>query len=424
MSGDHLDSPEDITQVIGLTSRRPWYRQPLVWGAVVLAVVLAAIVISFIPSSDTATLAFKSAEVKRGELTVTVTATGALEPVNQVDIGTEISGTVKSVAVDFNDRVKAGQVLARLDTEQLEARLRQSRANLSLAEASVKEAEATVRETRNRLDRALVLQKQGLCSQEECDTAQATYDRASATLAKAKAQVVQAKAQLDAERSNLTRATIHSPIDGIVLKRQIEPGQTVAAAFQTPVLFTIAENLTQMQLKIGVDEADVGHVHEGQAATFSVDAWPARVFPATIMQVRFAPQTIEGVVSYEAVLSVDNSDLALRPGMTATAEIVVKQIDDALLVPNVALRFRPPVQPAAAESRGILQQLIPHRPRRAKEKTSSESSRQMRVWAIRDGEPSPIPITIGDTDGTMTVVVDGELQEGMSVLTDTVSRRR
>jgi HlyD family secretion protein len=259
---------------------------------------------------------------------------------------------VESVEVYFNDRVEKGQVLARLDTTQLAARERQSQAALKLAVARVQDARATVLESRNRLTRAQRLTERKLTTAEDLDAAQATSSRAQAGLAVAEAQVNQAQAQLDYDRRLLEKAVIHAPISGIVLKRQVEPGTTVAATLQTPVLFTLAENLKQMLLNVQVDEADVGKVAAGQTAEFTVDAYPNRRFPATITLLRYVPQTVEGVVTYEAQLSVDNSELLLRPGMTATAEIAVQENEKALLVPNAALRFSPPQRMAAPSDSG------------------------------------------------------------------------
>jgi HlyD family secretion protein len=368
---------------------------------------------------------FKTAEVMRGDLTVVVTATGVLEPVTQVEVGTEISGTVESVEVDYNDRVKVGQVLARLDTDQLEARARQSQAALNLARAKVDEARATVEETKKRRDRMHQLALKNLCSKEECDAADAAYARAVAALASARAQVTQARAQLDSDRTALKKAVIVSPINGMVLQRQIEPGQTVAASLQTPVLFVLAENLAQMELHVAVDEADVGQVKEKQPATFTVDAYPDRDFPAVITQVRSAPKTVEGVVTYETVLSVDNSDLLLRPGMTATADITVRKLANVLLVLNTALRFTPPTPAETGErDRSLVRQLLPHRPHREKQKAEPAIKGQQRVWTLRDGVPVAIPVTVGATDGKMTEVVSGDVAPGLPLLVDTVSPAR
>lgn len=377
------------------------------------------------PSSNKNGIRYETAELERGDLTVTVTATGVLQPVNQVDVGTEISGTVQKIEADFNDHVSKGQILARLDTEQLAARERQSQASLALAKASVKEAEATVLETRSKLGRTKDLARQKLTTPEQVDTAQAAYERAVAGLERAKAQVTQAQAQLDSEQTALSKAEIKSPIDGIVLKRQVEPGQTVAASLQTPVLFTLAENLAQMELHVSVDEADVGMVREKQQAVFKVDAYPRRSFPAQISQVRFAPQTVEGVVTYETVLSVNNEDLSLRPGMTATAEITVQELKDVLLVPNTALRFTPP-KSTGKQNKTLLSALFSRRPPDASKqvRTDDKTSSQQRVWVLQDGKPLAIQVKVGATDGRLTQVTEGKLEAGMSVIIDANKLRK
>jgi HlyD family secretion protein len=353
----------------------------------------------------------------RGGLTVKVTATGTLQPVVQVDVGTEVSGTVESVEVYFNDRVEKGQVLARLDTTQLAARERQSQAALKLAVARVQDARATVLESRNRLTRAQRLTERKLTTAEDLDAAQATSSRAQAGLAVAEAQVNQAQAQLDYDRRLLEKAVIHAPISGIVLKRQVEPGTTVAATLQTPVLFTLAENLKQMLLNVQVDEADVGKVAAGQTAEFTVDAYPNRRFPATITLLRYVPQTVEGVVTYEAQLSVDNSELLLRPGMTATAEIAVQENEKALLVPNAALRFSPPQRMAApTDSGGSLVARLMWRPPPPVKRVPEAVGSGARVWLLRDAQPVSIPVTVGATDGTNTEITAGEVEPEMPLI--------
>jgi HlyD family secretion protein len=364
---------------------------------------------------------FKTAEVVRGDLTVKVTATGSLEPLTQVEVGTEVSGTIDTVEVDYNDRVKAGQILARLDPDQPQAKVRQSQAALTLAQAGVVEAQATVTETANKLRRTRDLIAKRLSSPEELDTASAAAERAVAALAVAKAKVEQAQAQLDSDRRTLEKTEIRSPIDGTVLRRQVEPGQTVAASLQTPVLFTLAEDLTQMELNVAVDEADVGQVAQGQAATFTVDAYPSRTFPAKLTQVRYAPETVNGVVTYAALLTLDNADLSLRPGMTATAEIVVRELQDAVLVPNAALRFTPPrPQEAKGEGRGLVGVLLPGRPPSTKRtpEARARNGKGAQVWILKDGAPVMIEVKTGATDGTLTEVLDGTLEPGAEVLVD------
>jgi HlyD family secretion protein len=415
--------PKDFLTNLGTGSKA--HRHVIGWIiTAVVFILLAGLALFWFADGNSQSIRYKTSEVKQGDLTVTVTATGTLEPVNQVDVGSEISGTIKQVNVDFNDHVTQGQVLAVLDTDQLQARVNQAKASLELAKAKVAEAMATVQENKQKNQRQLALEAKGLCSQEDCDAAKAAYERAQAGLASAKAQVVQAQASLDAEKTTLRKATIHSPINGIVLKRNVEPGQTVAASLQTPVLFTLAENLTQMELQVDVDEADVGQVEKGQDAIFTVDAYPNKQFPAKITEVHLAPKTVEGVVTYETVLRVDNSELFLRPGMTATADITVKKMQNVLLVPNAALRFTPPAKEdqTSSESGSLISKLMPHPPRRpAKQNHGSANSKQQKVWTLSEGKLVAIPVTVGATDGSFTEVVAGDIKAGMSVVIDTVS---
>lgn len=410
---------QNIREVLGLLETKTginsrWRR----WLVFAILILVLTIIVWWV-TRDGDDVIYQFAEVKRGDLTVTVTATGVLQPVNQVEVGTEISGTVRQVEVDFNDRVTQGQVLARLDTDQLEARVRQSEAMLALADANVKESQATEKETASKLRRSRDLLNKGLSTPDQVESAQAAHDRAAATLARARAQVTQSAAQLDADRTALSKAVIVSPINGIVLKRQIEPGQTVAASLQTPVLFTLAENLAQMELNVAVDEADVGKVQEGQTAIFSVDAYTDKKFPAAISQVRFAPQTVDGVVTYETVLNVDNQNLLLRPGMTATADITVQELKDVMLVPNAALRFMPPKKNAKQKQQNIFTGMFSRRADAPKEKPEDPTkARQQRVWVLEGNKPKVIKIKTGPTDGLMTQVLAEEIKPGMELIID------
>ena len=415
------DSAADVARNIGLDGRAPRRRRALYWLTGLVLIALAGGALALLRDGPQDQVRFRTATVERGDLTVKVTATGQLQPVTQVEVGTEVSGTIEVVTVNFNDRVRKGQVLARLDPDQAQAKQRQSKAALSLAEAGVAEAQATVTETAGKLKRVRNMMGKRMSSQEELDTAAAAAERAVAALAVARAKVEQAQAQLDADTRTLEKTEIRSPIDGTVLKRQVEPGQTVAASLQTPVLFTLAEDLTQMELNVAVDEADVGQVTEGLKAEFTVDAYPNRRFPATITQVRFSPQTVNGVVTYAALLSLDNADLSLRPGMTATAEIVVRGLKDALLVPNSALRFTPPPATAAkGNDGGLVGMLLPRRPpdaRRPKGK-DAKTVKAARVWTLQGGVPTALEVKAGVTDGTLTEVLDGTLEPGTAVLVD------
>lgn len=416
------DSPErrpDIDQLMRAHAAST-QRLKLVLGLVLIVVATLAVVVArgYLQHGEQGP-SYKTAEARRGDLTVKVTATGTLQPLDQVDVGIEVSGTIEAVLVDYNDRVTTGQVLARLDTTQLAARARMSEAALVLARARVRDAEATVAETRAKLERSRQLLAKHLTAPEDFDTVQAAAQRADAGLAVARAQVEQSQGQLDADNRSLQKAVIHAPIDGIVLKRQVEPGQTVAATLQTPVLFTIAQNLKQMELHVNVDEADVGQVRERQIAQFTVDAYSNRTFPATITQVRYLPQTVQGVVTYETLLSVDNSELLLRPGMTATADITVREVKDVLLVPNAALRFTPP-RPRATDTRNIVSKLMPGPPRQAPRgpKPEGENAKQPRVWTLEGGKLVPMQVTPGATDGVMTEITAGKLAAGTELVTD------
>lgn len=417
----------DIRQTLGIDqSARPYGSRIKWFWYVAVIVVISILVWQIFSDGQSQTLNYKTANVSRGSLSITVTATGTLQPVNQVEVGSEISGTISAVLVDFNDRVKKGQVLARMNTDQLQAKVNQAKASLNLARAQVKQTEATLIETKKKLSRARELAKNGMYSEQDCDAAQASYDRAVANLESTKAQVVQAQAFLDAESTTLAKATIHAPIDGIVLNRDVEPGQTVAASFQTPVMFTLAENLTQMELHVDVDEADVGQVVVGQDALFTVDAYANKSFPAKISEVHFASQTVDGVVTYETVLTVDNSALLLRPGMTATADILVKQVKDVLLVPNAALRFSPPVlaQKTASDD-NLLISLIPRRPSRTKpQDTANANNKQQKLWRLRDGQPMAIAVTTGSTDGIKTEIINGDIETDMPLIIDTISNKQ
>jgi HlyD family secretion protein len=434
-------SPENsnpINEMIALDKQTPLYKRAKTWIVVLIVTVsIAAVTILVFPKNNVSPQ-YKTSQVQQDDLIVTVTATGELEPVNQVDVGTEVSGTIETVAVNYNDRVKAGQVLARLDTDKLDAQVLKSKAALESARAKLLDAQASTVEACNELKRLKHVQELSngkVPSQHDLDTAEASLKRAQADEASARAQIAEAEATLRSDQTNLAKAVICSPIDGIVLAREVETGQTVAASLQTPVLFTLAEDLAHMELHVDVDEADVGQVKEGQDATFTVDAYPDRIFPAKIAEVRFAPQTEEGVVTYETVLSADNSDLSLRPGMTATADIIVKKVENAILVPNAALRFAPPEQEKQGFKRrkGLVDSLLPRHPMRHRRPSSKKHQntpgknqnrpihrRGKHVWTLRDGFPVPIPVEIGATDGSVTQVVAGDIKPGMSLLVDMV----
>jgi HlyD family secretion protein len=419
------NTESDIAKTLGLDHRTSRRRRLKRWLIVIFLVVAVAAVVIIIrrDSHESGTAQYETQQAKRGNLVVLVTATGTLQPTNEVEVGSEISGIVKSVEADYNDKVKVSQVLARIDTSKLEAQETQLKAALEAAKARVLQAKATLNETTSKLDqlkRVKELSKGKVPSQSDFDAAQAAYERAKADGASAAAAVAQAQGTLEVTQTDIGKAVIRSPIDGVVLDRSVELGQTVAAAFQAPVLFTLAEDLAKMELHVDVDEADIGQVKEGQEATFEVDAYPDRTFKATIIQIRYGSKTVEGVVTYETLLKVDNSDLSLRPGMTATADITVKKVENAVLVPSAALRFIPPAPAAKRPSRGLLGAMLPRPPMRMSkpQDNGTGNGKQQKVWILKDGQPVAVPVTIGATDGVNTEVTSGNITPGTVLVID------
>ena len=398
------------------------------WPWLAGAVVIAGLLWLALRSGDEAAAPRYATEaVTVGTLVVKVSATGNLQPTNTVDVGSELSGIVDKVYVDDNDEVKKGQLLAQLDLSKLQDAVTKSRASLAAAEAQVLQTQATVAEARATLARyQQVSQLSGgkVPSRTEMDSAEANLKRAEANVASARASVAQARATLQSDETNLGKASIRSPINGVVLSREVDPGQTVAASFQAPVLFKLAEDLTKMELQVDVDEADVGQVKAGQKATFSVDAWPGREYSAVITRVGYGAQEAEGVISYLTVLEVSNDDLSLRPGMTGTADIVTLTRQNALLVPNAALRFTPPTAEAPAkQSRGaVMSALMPRAPRQAPKVQTNEAA--PRVWVLRDGRPVALDVKAGATNGRVTEITGGDIKAGMQVITEAVSAAR
>jgi HlyD family secretion protein len=429
-------SPEAaLASLLGEPPARPWWRRPTPWVAVGVVLALAFGAYSWTARRTAAAgPAYATENVARGNLTLTVMANGTLQPTRSVSIGSELSGTVARVLVDVNDRVKKGQVLVELDTAKLSDQIVRSRASLASATARVAQAVATVKEAQGnlaRLEEVSRLSGGKVPSTAELDTARAALDRARADEASARATVTDARAALATDETNLSKASIRSPIDGVVLTRSVDPGNAVAASLQAVTLFTVAEDLARLRLQVNVDEADVGAVQVGQKAGFTVSAYPSRRYPATITRVAFGSTTTDNVVTYVTYLDVDNADLSLRPGMTATATITATERRDVLLVPNTALRFTPAANgaggPAAgsAGSPSIMSRLMPRPPgaggtrRSAAAGASTAGARQ--VWVLREGRPVAVPVTPGISDGRMTEVSSSELQAGMAVITDQLS---
>jgi HlyD family secretion protein len=388
-----IDFVRDLFGRIGLLllrlpelSRRQWL---WIGGGVVVALIALRLVFGGAPAA-----AYVTQAMTRGDLAITVSATGTLAPRDQVDVGAEVSGKIDALYVDFNDHVKKGQKLAKIDTLAFEAALEQSRASLVQAQATLIQSAQTQRRT-------VALARSNAASRQELDTANADYARAVAGVRLAQATV-------NSNETTLAKATIYSPIDGVVLDRKVSAGQTVVAAMTTPVLFTLASDLSQMELDVDIDEADVGLLKTGAAAYFTVDAYPARRFAAKLISIHNAPQTVQGVVTYRGVLLVANKEGLLKPGMTATAQIEAADIHGALLVPNAALRFVPPDDVKAK---------APPQP------VPQNGVNWGRVWVLENGRLSAHDVRLGASDGRLTQVLSGDLKEGDLAATDTVGAK-
>ena len=416
---NHNGALQDLLKKAAGSGAQPlWQRYPkrfLAGGAI--AVLALALLLSGGKKSQGQ---FLTETVDNGPLVVTVSASGTLAPTKSVDVGSELSGTLESVLVQENEQVKKGQLLAQLDISKLKDQVVKSQAAVAAAEASVAQAVATVAEARaslSRMRQVAELSGGKVPAKTELETAEATLLRAQANEASARATVTQARATLKSDETNIAKATIRSPVDGVVLTRKVEPGQTVVAAMTTPVLFSLAEDLTQMELQVKVDEADVGSVQVGQQASFTVSAWSGRKFPAQIQRVGIGATTTDNVVTYKTVLKVANNDLALRPGMTATAEIITASRDQALLVPNAALRFTPP-QAAGGDQRSFLSRLMPGPPREPEKKRKDNGAAATQVWVLQEGQPVAVAVTPGVSNGRYTEILGGDLQPGMAVITE------
>jgi HlyD family secretion protein len=413
---NHL-STEEIETALGLSTgqRRGRNMKRLVWAGLVLALAIAAYWFYSRQQTTAATISYETVPAAVADVIVSVSATGTIQPITQVDIGSEASGVVREVLVDENSLVKTGDVLAVLDPTRLSAQRARVAAQLLAAEARLAEANATSQERRLTENRQKSLRAKGLSTGQDMDTAEAASLKADASLAAAQADISAAKADLAIIDTDISKTRVLSPIDGVVLKRSVEPGQTVAASLQAPVLFQIAQDLKRIQLEAAVDEADIGIVKVGQSATFTVDAYRGRNFPARIERLSFAPETVDGVVTYKAILSADNDDLALRPGMTATARIVVEEYRQALTIANEALRFTPPRQ-QEAESFSITRMFMPRFPRAQRGKRDVAKDGTRSIYVLTDGKPAETKIKTGATDGKVTVITEGELKADSPVI--------
>ncbi len=431
-------------------------RRRFLW-LLLVPLVLGAALVAFRSRADAER--YTTAQVDRGDIAEVVGATGTLEAVTTVQIGSQVSGTIDSLNADFNSTVHKGQVIARLDPSILQARLGQAKANLQAAKANVDRARSTVEDTRQKYERARELASQQLLPTTDLETAKANYEGALAQLKANEAAQVQALANVNQAEVDLSHTVIATPIDGVVISRNVDVGQTVAASFQAPVLFVIANDLARMRVNASVDEADVGRVREGQSVLFHVDAYPEREFTGQVEQVRLNPTTVSNVVTYNAIIAVSNDRLLLRPGMTATVSIQVRKADDVLRLPAAALRFRPEGFERTSGTRGARSQgqsagnvgpasgtaggapaataqapaAAARSARRAGRRRSggvtgaagfergrgdtAGRGRSTTVFILgEEGKPKPVPVTVGISDGQYVEVRDG-LQEGASVIT-------
>ncbi|WP_028604610.1 efflux RND transporter periplasmic adaptor subunit [Ottowia thiooxydans] len=433
-SGTPAPAPTSVNELLGDDRPTAWWRRPLTWISLSLLLALGAGLWWWNgQQAARAAPVYVTAPLERGDITLTVTANGTLKPTRSVAIGSELSGTVSRVLVDVNDKVKRGQVLLELDRSKFQDTVDRSRAALNAAQATLSLNDATVRETRatlNRFEEVARLSGGRVPSASELDTARATLARAIASTESARAQVTQARASLSTEETNLSKSSIRSPVDGVVLARSVDPGNAVAASLQAVTLFTLGEDLSRLILEASVDEADVGSVLKDQLASFTVSAYPSRHYPAQVARVAYGSTTTNNVVTYTTTLSVDNADLSLRPGMTATATIIATERKGVLVVPNTALRFTPAsTEGAAAPARsggGIMSSMMPRPPgggaRRPSAASAPAAGQARQIWILREQKPVSVTVQTGISDGRRTEINHAELKEGDLVITDQLAK--
>jgi len=425
-ASDAASGATDIAALLDEPSATAWYRRPFWWTVAAIALLVAGGVWWWLASRAASTApSYNTQAVARGNLTLLVTANGTIQPTRAINIGSELSGTVLKVNVDVNDQIKKGDVLVVLDTAKLRDQILRSKAAVTAAQAKVAQTGATIKEakaTLGHLEEVAQLSAGKVPSQSELDTGRAMLDRAVADDASARAGVSDALAALSTDQINLSKASIVAPVDGVVLTRTVDPGNAVAASLQAVTLFTVAADLSKLRLWVYVDEADVGSVKVGQDATFTVSAYLSRNYPARITRVGFGSTITDNVVTYLTYLDVDNADLSLRPGMTATATITATQRTDVLLVPNTALRFTPTAATVSTTAKkSIASSLVPRMPGTTTRKSAAavaSTANAKQVWVLSDGVPVAVAVTPGISDGHMTEITGGDLTAGMLVITD------
>lgn len=373
-------------------------KKKIIIGITIVLIILAAGAFFFFNNKENGPK-FRTEKVGKGDIKATVTATGTMNAVVTVLVGTQVSGTIKTLYVDFNSPVKKGQILAQIDPATFQAQVEQASANVLLAKANVQKSEAALVDAKRTMERNRVLFARNFIARSDFDTAETNHQSAAAQLSASKAQVGQAKAALDFADTNLRYAKIVSPVDGTVISRNVDVGQTVAASFQTPTLFNIAQDLTKMQIDTNVDEADIGKIKVDQPVEFTVDAYADITFKGKVSEVRSAPTTVQNVVTYDVVVKVDNPDLKLKPGMTANVSIILADKKGILRIPNAALRFRP-AEKGTERGKGALAQKGPG------------------VWVLENKRPKRTDIATGISDGNYTEIISGDLKEGIDVIVE------
>lgn len=408
-----MKSLEDELKKYSTTNRKKSY----IWKILLLLIIVASLIFAYqhyFKEKETK-YEFNTQSVTRGDLDVVVSATGNLNPTNSVEIGIEVSGTIEEIYVDFNDEVEVGQVLARLDTTKLQSQVDSSVAALSIARASLKESEVSLEHKKTLFKRLKRMQEETggkYPSESELDDAKYAYLGAISTLEGAKARVIQSEYNLKTDRENLEKAHVKSSINGIVLNKEVEIGQTLAASMSAPKLFTLAKDLKTMDLIVSIDEADVADIKKGLNVNFTVDAYPSRTFEGVIRQVRLNPVTVNGVVTYETLVEVNNEELLLKPGMTANAKIVTKSIKNQLLVPNGALRFKPKVENKTSSTPKLG---MGPRPRSAQPQQQGAKEASA-IYILHENMPKEIRVKVVDSDGKLTAIKSDELKENDSVI--------
>ncbi len=394
---------EEMQKIINYHKEtRKWYK----WAILFIGITLLSVYFFFFRETRGMKYHYVSEALKKSDLSLTVSASGYIQPLESVDVGTEVSGTIEEVYVDYNDQVKKGELLARLDTTKYEsaydrakAALQMSKAALEIAQAQYYQSETTI----ERYRKLKIASKGTLPTQSDWDREWANYLLNKAQIANAQAQIDQASHALRAAQYDLERTKIYSPINGTVLVRNVDPGQTVAATFQTPVLFSIAKDLSKMELQISIDEADIGKIEAGQKASFSVDAYPDTTFDTTIRQVRINSEVLESVVTYKAIMEVDNKNLLLKPGMSVDADIVTQTLKNVFVVKRSALLFIP-VKPESQSFFG------------GRRDEKIEVDPKPHVWILEDGLPKKVYIKVLGNNGPLSAIESKDLKEGQQII--------